>query len=82
MLNLIEQYIDYNIQSIHVYCEAPKRARLVYCKTRGAPNTATVGEVGFQSKQWIGCRPNHSVAYTAKVGVTRTLGPCNIRVLQ
>ena len=57
-----------------------KRARLVYCNTRGAPITATIGKVGFQSKQWILCRPNHSVAYTAKVGIRGTLGPCNRRV--
>ena len=38
--------------------------RLVYCKTRVAPTTGTIGKVGSQSKQWIGCRPNHNVAYT------------------
>ena len=32
------------------------QSRLVYWKTREAPTTATIGEVGFQSKQWIGCR--------------------------
>ena len=56
------------------------QSRLVYCKTRGAPTTATISKVGFQSKHWIGCRPNHSVAYTAKVEVRGTLGPCNKRV--
>ena len=45
------------------------------------PTTATIGKVGFQRKQWIGCRPNHNVSYTAKVGVGGTLGPCNKRVL-
>ena len=44
-------------------------------------STATIGEVGFQSKQWIGCRQNHSVAYTAMAAVRGTLGPCNKRVL-
>ena len=53
------------------------QSRLVYCKTRGAPTTATIDKVGFQSKQWIGCRLNHSVEYTAKVEVRGTLGPCN-----
>ena len=56
------------------------QSRLVYCKTREAPTTAIIGKVGFQSKKWIGCHPNNSDAYTAKVGVRRTLGPCNRRV--
>ena len=51
--------------------------RLVYCTTKRAPTTATIGKVGFQSKQWIGCRPNHSVVYTAKVGVRRTSLDCS-----
>ena len=57
------------------------QSRLVYCKKREAPTTATIGKAGFQSKQWIGCRPTHSVAYTAKVGVRGTLVPCKKRVL-
>ena len=57
------------------------RKRLVYCKTRGVSTTANIEKIGFQSKQWIGYCPNHSVAYTAKVGVRETLGPSNKRVL-
>ena len=70
-----------HIQSRFVYCKAPKRARLVYCKTIGAPTNATIGKVGFQSKQKIDCRLNRSVAYKAKVGARGTLGPYNRRVL-
>ena len=58
-----------------------RQSRLVYCKTRRVLSTKTIGKVGFQSKQWIGCRPNHSLVYTAKVGVRGTLGLCNRRVL-
>ena len=47
-------------------------------KARGALTTSTIGKVGFQSKQWNCCCPNHSVAYKAKV--RGTLGPCNRRV--
>ena len=50
------------------------QSRLVYCKTRGALTTTTIGKDGFQSKQWIGCRPNHSVAYALKVGVRGNSG--------
>ena len=53
------------------------QSRLIYCKTRGGPTTASIGEVDIQSKQQIGCHPNHSVAYTVKVGVKGTLRPCN-----
>ena len=66
---------------ILVYSKAPKQAKHVYCKTKRASTTATIGKVGFQSKQWIGCRPNNSVAYTDKVRVRGTLAPCNKRVL-
>ena len=58
------------------------QSRLVYCKTRVAPTTATIGHVGFRSKQWIGCHPNHSVAYKAKVGVRGTLGPTRAEIAQ
>ena len=34
------------------------RKRLVYCKTSAVSTTATIDKVGFQSKQWIGCRLN------------------------
>ena len=37
------------------------QSRLVYCKMRGASTTAIIGKVGFQSKQWIDCRLNHSI---------------------
>ena len=66
------------LQSRLVYCKALKRTKPVYCKTREAPTTATIGKVGFQSKQWIGCRPN--TAYPAEVEIKGTLGPCNRRV--
>ena len=69
------------IQSRLVYCKAPKWARPANCKMRGAPITATIGKVGYQSKLWIRCRPNHSVAYATKVRVRGTLGPCNKQVL-
>ena len=56
--NLINfEHSKWKLQSRLVYCEGPKRTRLVYCKTRGAPSNATIGKVSFQSKQWIGCRP-------------------------
>ena len=63
------------IQSRLVYCKAPKGARLIYCKIRGAPTTATTGiKVSFQSKQWIGYHPNHSVAYAAMWGLGERSG--------
>ena len=58
----LESYLM--VQSRLASCKAQKRARLVCCKTRGAPTTETIREVIFQSKQWIGCRPNHIVVYT------------------
>ena len=33
------------------------RKRLVYCKTSGVSTNETIDKVGFQSKQWISCRP-------------------------
>ena len=35
----------FNIQLRLVFSKAPKRARLVYCKTRRAPTTATIDKV-------------------------------------
>ena len=57
--------------------------RLVYCKARRAPTTETIGKVGFQSKQWIGCRPNHNVAYTENAWALQytSFAPYNKRIL-
>ena len=76
-LNIWKIVIRYNRTIGQFYIQS----RLVYCKTKGAPTTAIIGKVGFQSNQWIGCRPNRSVVYKAKLGVRGTLGPCNTRVL-